>query len=154
MADLKNLPPEKALMTHRVIWAALLMGQLGFAALVLFQTSHPAQPAPRIDPQLLTILPIVQLALALTVIPATFFLRMKTFRKFTVNGQLSPGGFGSGNITFWAGCETVAFFGLVSILITRILWPFIALSALAFLFQLLTVPRKSQLAPPNSKFGD
>src|SRR5690348_106975 len=100
-----NIPPGKTLMVARIIWLALMMGELmflGITTFVILPNHVPAQPQP--------VLIWASIFMAVVVIPMTFLFRAAAFRRSAVNGAVPAGPFVTGNIIFWAGCEGVCFF--------------------------------------------
>lgn len=100
--------PKQALLLSRIIWAALLMGQIMFLVVILvMRQGGEDQPKPQ------PILGYVAIGMALMAVPPAFFLRKVTFGKLDDDGHVAPGKFTSGNILFLALLEGASFFGLV-----------------------------------------
>ena len=134
--DFDSLTPKKTLMTMRIIWFALLMGPISFLILLaVLVLPHHVQTNP---PQ--PVLVWVNLVMLATVVPVTFFIRNLIFRRSQSQDGIKAAAYSAGNIVFWAGCEGVAFFGLVIALINGSLWPTIVIVAIALVPQLLTFP--------------
>ncbi|HZL36090.1 MAG TPA: hypothetical protein VFC78_12310 [Tepidisphaeraceae bacterium] len=132
---------RKALMTLRIIWFALMMGQLVFFAIIvvaILPTVHPAHVQPMLN--------WVSVAMLITAAPITFFIRAMIFRRFRAEDGVRRAGYCTGNIVFWAGCETATFFGLVVAMINGSLWPTIWVVAIALLLQVLTFPTAGGLS--------
>ncbi len=55
--------------------------------------------------------------------------------------------FSTGNIIFWAGCESVAFFGMVAAMVNGSAWPTFVLVIIAMALQAITFPLASSLSP-------
>ena len=144
--NFSNMSPQKALLTLRIIWFALLMGPISFLVLlgVLVLPSHvqanPPQP----------ILVWVNLAMLVIVVPVNFFIRNLIFRRSQNEDGIRPAAYSIGNIVFWAGCEGVAFFGLVIAVVNGSLWPTIVIVAIALVPQVLTFPVAGKLSYSTS----
>ena len=148
--QLNNLPPARAITVIRIIWGALLLGQFAFAAVVaIILTQQGRQPAPAVDP---TILLMINIAMLVVIVPAMFMMRMKTFGRNRVNGLITPAAYSTGNIMFWAGCESVSFFGLVVAMLTHNFWPTILCVIAAMAVQIVTFPRLSDIQAPAETF--
>lgn len=137
-ARFNSISPSRALMSIRIIWLALLLGQLAFMAVVFLvilpnpnirQNLHP-QPA-------LSWIPFVMLV---TVVPVAFFMRRMIHRRTATAAGIRPGAYSTGNIVFWAVCEGCAFFGLIAIMLNASIWPVVIAVALALFLQAITFP--------------
>jgi F0F1-type ATP synthase membrane subunit c/vacuolar-type H+-ATPase subunit K len=142
MSNVTEIDPRKAIMAQRIIWAALILGQLAFAVVVALLLQRPGKPPP--PEPILSILCFV----FLIEIPIGLIARQVIFaRGRRSNGRLTPGVYGTGNIIFWAMCEGASFFALVVVLINHSFWPTIVVPAIALCFQAVTIPM-------GSAFGD
>ena len=130
-----NLGTNKALVTIRIIWFALILGQVAF--LIVVASIHPPSRS-LVIPQATLIR--VNLLLLLTEVPVAFVIRMMIFRRGTVDGRIRPAAFARGNIVFWAGCEGVSFFGLIIIFLSGTWWPAIVIVGVALGLQVITFP--------------
>jgi hypothetical protein len=131
--------PRSQLLVLRIIWAALLIGELAFTAIVAF-VLIPGRSATSIKPQ--PILTTVSFVMAAAVIPVTFIVRRATLKRAggAPSAAAAMATYTTGNIIFWAGCEGVAFFGAVVAMLNASLWPTIVNVAIAALCQLVTFP--------------
>jgi len=134
-----SIPLAKRLMTLRIIWFALLFGECAFAAIVLV-FPHPPTSSPQ------PILIYVNAAMLFTLVPICFVIRMFLFRRSRLDGRIRFGAYSIGNIILWAGCDGVAFLGLVAAFINGSLWPTILITAVAMGIQLITFPVARKLA--------
>jgi hypothetical protein len=146
-SSLNNASPQQALMTIRIIWAALILGQLGFAGvtgvIISQPNAHAAPPVP--------ILPVICFLMLATVIPITFIVRTLMLRAArAAYGMVPPARYASASLVFWAGCEGVSFFGLITALVNRTFWPSIVVVAVALACQALMMP----LASAYQRAGD
>ena len=132
---------KQRLLVLRIIWAALLFGECMFLG-VIGGVILPHQPKPE-HPQ--PIFVWVSLGMLLTVIPVTFAIRSMIFKKSRAMGLLSPAAYSTGSIIFWAGCDAVAFFGLVVAIMNGSMWPTIVNVAIAMSLQVITFPVAGKL---------
>src|SRR5688500_7206503 len=102
------------LMTLRIIWAALIMGLVMFAGVVLvIGPNRPPQ-----DPSMPRLLLYMAIALAAISVPIGFIIRTIIWNKGRGDdGLIAAGHYATGNIIFWATCEGPAFFALVGALL-------------------------------------
>jgi hypothetical protein len=149
-SDLSNVPPPpQALMTLRIIWLALILGQLAFMAVVIL-VILPNQHGD-VHPQPLLVW--VNVAMCASIVPVTFVIRTMIFRKGTVdgpNGGVRAPAYAIGNIIFWAGCEGVSMFALVVAIVNGSLWPTDVIVAVSLALQALTFPVAGRLYVPPS----
>jgi hypothetical protein len=143
MQQTKNQSPQASLATVRIIWLAMLLGQLGFLVVILAlrRSNTPPSTAPEIG-QLFFYINAAQL---LAFIPAGFFIRSSIFQKNQSHGLIAPAQYLTGNIILWACCEGTALLGLVGILLAGQFIPGIFIPALAGLIQILTFPTGEQV---------
>lgn len=140
--NLNDVPPHAAMLTARIIWGGLLMGQIFFfCVLLVILHQPPAKPAP--DPEILPVLFLVNAIMLITIPTAMFFVRNAIFRRSMVNGMLPPAAYSTGNIIFWAGCEAVSFFAMVIMMIGHSVTPTVYIAAVAFALQVFTMPRRA-----------
>ena len=80
--DNNQSPPANALLVMRVIWGALILGQVMFMGVESFILRQPQKGArPPITADMLMIFVIVNAVMLATVIPAMFFMRSMIFRR-------------------------------------------------------------------------
>src|SRR3982751_2265539 len=104
--------PQATLMTLRIIWAALLMGQIIFFLVIAFVLWPKGRRT--VDERVLRMLFYIGCVMLLTMIPVGFVLRSTMFRKGQdERGNVRPAAYTTGNIVLWALCEGASFFGLV-----------------------------------------
>jgi len=148
-----NLSPKARLLSLRIIWAALLLGQFFFMivmGIIFSQPPQNQQQAP--DPHMINILVAVNVIMLVTIVPVAAFVRRFMFQRVRVDGIVPAATYATGCIIFWAACEGVSFFGLVIALMHRAFWPSIVVSAIAIGIQMITFPRKSAIIPPDETF--
>ena len=107
----QNQPtPRQRLMVLRIIWGAMLMGLLVFLIVVL----TVGRNMPPLDPKTSQLFLYIAVAMLAALVPTAFVVRAAIYRKDTSDAGVAPAAYATGNIVFWAMCEGVAFFGLVS----------------------------------------
>jgi len=132
---------KRVLINMRIIWLALLIGQLMFLlilVLLILPNQHVVHPQP--------ILATVAFILTAAVIPAAFVARMMIFRRTRADGRMAPATYFTGSIIFWGGCESVTFFGLIVAMINGNLWPTIIVVAIALALFALTIPMADRIS--------
>jgi hypothetical protein len=132
-------------MSARILWGAMLLGQLIFLGVVLFQI-QAASSGGLAD--LRNILFVVEWAMLAMILPAGFLVRAIVFRKGTRDGVLAPAAYLTGTTMLLACCAGVAFFSLVSVLVTKELWPMILPGGVAMLIHVALFPTGRQMEPP------
>lgn len=98
---------QNRLMVLRIIWGALLMGQVVFMFIAL---TAGGQGQSGTDVKLLE---RICAGMFVVIVPTAFVVRKIMYRVNSPEGNLTMAGYSTGNIVFWAMCEGVSFFGLV-----------------------------------------
>ncbi len=141
--------PAQALTTTRLLWAAMLSGQLvllGVIALLMAQgTLSPA------DPQLTTTLFLVSLGAIVTAVPAGYFARSQIYKKHWQRESIEPRGYVTGNIVLLALLEAPAMLALVTCMLAASFWPGIVVAMLALGVQIINFPHG---VPMHATFDD
>jgi len=138
--------PQQSLRTLRIIWAALLTGQVVFLVIVMWLIRQPAQRA-TITPELRRTLFIIAAASLVMAVPIGYFIRRKSYDKGRgPDGAVAPPGYATGNIVLYALCEGVSLFAIVGILLSRQVTPFIYITLLAVAVQAVNFPTGASLA--------
>ena len=110
-----NQTPGQRLSALRIIWGALLIGQIIYL-LITLSISKTMSPPPVGQPQLFLYIAVGMLAV---LVPTGFALRAAIYRQGRrPGGLIAPANYATGNIIFWAMCEGVGFaaitFGLIN----------------------------------------
>ena len=134
---MQNQTPAQALLTTRILWAALLIGPLIFVGIASQIFKGP--PPPNSD-DLQKFLPLVVCAFALVELPVLYLVRGITFKKNRENDAVTPRGFLTGNLMLFAGCEGLMLFAIVTWIVTRIIMPTVLPGVLALLVMLVNFP--------------
>jgi hypothetical protein len=133
--------PKAALLTNRVIWAALILGQVFFMVVmgVIFSQGKdaPTRPEP--------ILIIVNAAVLAAFFLVALFARVMIFQKARRGQMPAAQAFSTGNIIVLAACEAGSFFGLVICLMNHAFGPSMWVVAVALALQVVNFPRKAVL---------
>ena len=138
------------LLTARIIWAALLLGELGFLLVILLVVwrQRPGAAPLRIGDNALLLFYGACAMLCVCAV-AGFFVRAMIFQQARDEDGIRAGAYLSGTIVFLAMLEGAAFFGLVNLMLSRTAWPHILPPAIAMLIQLLSFPSGGNLAAPS-----
>jgi hypothetical protein len=130
----------RSLAVLRIIWCAIIGGQIVFLSLILsgkIQSPQPANPIP--------FGPLIAWAMLIVFGLFTFGFRSVIFRKFQINGQIPVRVYSTGSIIFWAGCEGVSFAAMVFGFVSGSVHPYLPIVFVALALQALTYPLGSQL---------
>ena len=143
--------PKQALVTVRIIWAALAMGMVTFAGIVIVLAQAPAEaaaPADDADPMFF----YAACAMVVMAIPMGLFVRGQIFKRGWVGDVVTPQAYTTGNIIAWACCEAPVLFALVVVLITGNIMPNVLPAAAAFVMHLILWPNgRAMFTPAKSE---
>lgn len=131
-----QLNPASAVRSARIIWAALLAGQVLFLVVVLVLMPKPAPQ----DQELPKLLALVAGVLVISGIPVGMMLRKKMWDAGRVDGVLQPSSYISGHVLFLALCEGPSLLALVSVLLAGSVFPFVLPSLVAMAVQIANYP--------------
>lgn len=137
--------PKETLKAMRVLWAALLGGQVIFAGVVAF-TSVSSGP-------LMTDLGFIQTLfyISLGLLVAGAFVghvgRMQCYKRHWENSVVKPEGYAAGNLIFWACCEGTSLFSLMVALLAGSFFPYAAAAAVAMSLMISTWPNGNPMKP-------
>ena len=136
--------PEASLRTTRAVWAALLLGQLGFlvAVVVMWNMGRGQGAAPE-KARLLFYLSL----LMLLSIPVGYVVRSQMYKSGWEGNAVSPKAYFLGNLVLLALCEGVSLAGLVATFMNGSLWPTIVPSAIAMGVQAINFPHGGPMQP-------
>jgi hypothetical protein len=137
----------KSLLTLRIIWFALLLGPLAFLAVVILQVLRNIPSAQTPQPVLIW----VNAAMLLTELPVMFLIRKWMFDRARNAYGIPRKAYSTGNIIFWAGCEAVAYFGIIVIILNRSVLPTLYFAGIAIAMIVLTFPRAGILSSQCEK---
>lgn len=134
--------PQSVVRTARLVWAALLAGQMVFLVVVLVVMGKPGPDAQQDVPKLLA---MVSGVLLVSGIPIGSMLRKKTWDSGRVEGKLKPSAYVAGHVLFLAVCEGPALLSLVSVLLAGSVFPFVLPALVAMAVQLANYPTEAPL---------
>lgn len=143
-------PPtrQQALLMTRIIWSAMMAGQLMFFAVVNFVILPQVHRDPSHQQPMLT---WIAAGLTASIVPVSMLVRLTIFKKASVNGQVAIRSFVLGNIIFWANSEGAAFFSLIVAVVNGALWPTAMFAGGALALQAITFPTGSNLAESDAE---
>lgn len=138
------LAPEFALRQARLIWGALLAGQVAFLGVAAFLLNSPAN-GPR-DPAAARPMLFVAFALLVTLVPGGFLMRRRALARAGESGAIDPRLFLRATIAALALCEAASFAGIVTAILQGALLPGMFVTLVALAAQALQFPRAEDLA--------
>lgn len=137
-------PPSirQRLLVLRIIWAALMLGQLitMVLLLVLMQSRHTLYIAPN------PVLTNISFAFAVIGPAIAFMLRSAMFRRGQKAGRIDMPAYRLGNIVFWAWLEGCTFLALITMYLNQSLWPTLGFAIILMGLQALTFPLSNRVA--------
>lgn len=145
------LPADRALMTTRLIWAAMLMGQVIFLFVIVFLWSSSASFQP--SPDTAWVLFLVTVAVLVSAVPVGYVCRQQIYKRNWVGDVITPQGYLTGNVVLLALCEGVSMLGLVATLLNGSLWPTLAPSVIAMAVQVINFPNGRAMNPAQPILG-
>lgn len=131
--------PRSALFTTRIIWAALLMGQLIFLAVAYLRGGL------QINAPLGRVLGLIAVILVVAFIPIAYVMRGILYGPARAENRVPPERYTSANIMFLAMFEGPSFLGILTFLGTAQPWPALLASGIAILVQLINFPTGSAM---------
>jgi hypothetical protein len=128
---------QSRLMVLRIIWAALLMGEVMFMAVTLAIGGGGPPADPRM-PQIMLYVAIIMLA---SMVPIAYVIRSFIYRGGRrEDGTVSAQAYATGNILFWAMCEGVAFCAITGAFLNGGRGPHLFVACIAIAVQVLNFP--------------
>jgi hypothetical protein len=146
-----GMSPAASLRVIRVIWLALLMGQIGFmfAIVVVWHGSTGFQASPEQG----RLIFLITVGMLLVSVPLGYFIRSQTYKRNWQGTQITPQGYFVGNLILLAMCESVSLTGLVATLLSGRLWPTILPSVAAMAVQVVNFPNGRAMRPAYPDFN-
>ncbi len=142
--SLSNMTPEKALISSRIMWAALVGGQVIFLIVIIAMQGRLSGTP---DPQMVATLHYISIGMVIAAVPVGMFIRSQMYKKFWVGNKVTPQGYLQGNLLLWAMCEGTSLFGLVVTMLADGFWPWVVPSALAMAVQVMNWPDGAPMRP-------
>jgi F0F1-type ATP synthase membrane subunit c/vacuolar-type H+-ATPase subunit K len=130
-----NDDPKQTLLVTRIVWAAMIAGQMLFMIVIPF--IWPDEPKQTQSPDIMLMLPFVMLVV---MVPVGYFIRMQVYKANWREDIVAPGGYFTGNLILLAMCEAVAFMGLVNVQLRGELFPALIPTILALMVQIVNFP--------------
>lgn len=141
--------PQQAVVLARVIWGALVAGQVAFAVMVLVGLPETAELG---DPSLYPELLYVSVAMLVVLTAAGYFGRMQVYKANWQGHAVTPRGYLMGNLLLFILLETVSIAALVAVVVTQKVMPTVVVAALSLLIQLVNFPVPGPMAPTRPEF--
>jgi hypothetical protein len=137
--------PDKALGIMRLIWGALLAGQLIFGAIVVVLIGMDMfDPA---EPPLPWVLLITAAAVLVTAVPVALIVRRRIYNQGLEEETVKPQAYMTGNIVVWAAVESVTLLSLVGCIVSASLMPSIIPGVFAVALFLMLRPDGRAMRP-------
>jgi len=108
--------PAAALLTLRILWAAMLGGVVTFGVVVAFLFTKGGYRGTSSSPDLERIFLAIGFGALVIAVPIGYFIRNQSYKRHWQGQAVTPGGYVTGNLILLAMCEGVAFFSLVATL--------------------------------------
>ena len=134
----------------RLLWAGLLLGVVAFAVVVIVKVSGGHDHLPGDDPVLF----YMSLVLFITMSPTGLSVRSQVYKRYWVGHRVSPEGYYTGNIIFFAICEVITFVSLTVVLTSRSFLPQVIPAAVTVAVMLLNFPHGRPMQPDEMCFYD
>ena len=128
-----------SLIPIRIIWAALILGQVAFAAVIAFAPLEIRSQSAEFQ----RTLQIVAIAMLVVLVPLGMLIRLLIFRsgRDSTTGAVSLGAYMTGTLLFLAMCEGVGFMGLTGLMMSAgKSKPHLIVAATVLLIQLASFP--------------
>jgi hypothetical protein len=136
--------PAARLRVLRIIWAALLMGQLMFLV-VAMTFGRASQPGDQ------TLLFYIAAGMLVMITPLAYLLRAQTYASGRqADGSISGSAYATGNILFWAMFEGVGMFSIVGVMLNGGRGPHLFVTAVALAMQIVNFPTGRPMRPDDS----
>jgi hypothetical protein len=142
---------QQVLRTARILWAAMLLGEIAFAVIVVCLRSGMLGDVPVARTDLLPIMTGVATLTLVTGVPIAYFIRGQIYKRHWRDHAILPQGYFMGNLLLWAVCEGVAFFGLVGVLVTGA-WHPLVVAVFAAAVQIVNYPHGRPMLPAYSPY--
>jgi hypothetical protein len=136
------------LIVMRIIWSALIVGQVGFGAVVLYQVKiGQAGDQSQLVGQMLAI----AIAVLIAAVGIGYFSRNQSYKKHWQGNAVTPPGFFQGNLILFAALEGASFITLIFVMTTGQVFPMIlpAVASLGIQFANFPSGLPMQDSPPG-----
>jgi hypothetical protein len=137
----KNGAAMRQIWTLRFIWLALILSQIvGIAVIDSVAIPHRRGVIP--NPNLIW----MNIAILVLTVPMTFGMRAQLFRRTEINGRVPAKVYFTTTILFWAACDMVSTFGMVTAVVNGTIYPSIIFVAIGVSLQSMTFPNGSRIS--------
>ena len=134
----------------RLIWGAMILGELIFAGVVVFR---PLLAQPLLGDSFASVVLLYAVWVALAVaLPVGYFARNQIYKAHWREHTVTPTGYFKGNLVLLVLMDAVALFSLVTALLAGSFWPYGGPAILALLVQVLNYPTGKPLRPHPPSF--
>jgi F0F1-type ATP synthase membrane subunit c/vacuolar-type H+-ATPase subunit K len=138
--------PEQSLKMTRIIWAAMLLGQVTFLMVALAIGSSFAGSDPQSGPLLL----YLATGMLVVAVPTAYIIRSVIYRARASGSVVSPQQYFTANLVFLAMLEGVGLFAIVGLLISGDVGLHLLVVAAALGLQALNFPTGSAMREENA----
>lgn len=145
-----TLTPTAAVTSLRIIWGALIVGQV-FLAGIVGTLAKPDEPW---DAEIGRWLLYLSAGLVLLLAPLGYFVRNQTYKAGWRGDVITPGAYVRGNVALFAMMEGAAMVAMISALFSGDLLPSLLIAAAALVVQLINFPTGKPLEPTPPVFAD
>jgi hypothetical protein len=139
---------KRMLLTTRVMWFALIAGEL-MAVMGVALLISKGMVAP-VKAEVAAKMLIVSWAMVLTAVPLGYFMRMQAYKKNWRADVIAPQGYLVGNLILWALCEACSLVTIAFALLEGTLWPSLVPSLVALSVQVYNFPDGRAMFPPGA----
>ncbi len=138
------------LLIVRIIWFALVLGQVGFGVVAYLSTRSPGAEAGQ-QPQLGSQMFVISLGVLIGAIGLGYFARNQSYKKFWQGHAVTPPGFFMGNLILFSALEGASFLSLVFAMTTGQFFPLALPAAVSLAVQVVNFPSAlpMQSTPPH-----
>ncbi|MBL4702229.1 hypothetical protein JYU15_01050 [bacterium AH-315-I18] len=143
------LDPKKTLLNLRIIWSAMLIGQLVFTMVVWFlNQSKQAVPFENIKSMY-----VIAVGFAMLSVMTGSFVRMQFYKKNWQNDCVTPRGYMTGHIISLACIEMACFFSLVVVMLHQTISTTMVLPVVLLIVFVLNFPNGKPMEPALPDFN-
>lgn len=151
MTDSTTIPtdPRKALVVVRLLWAALLLGQLIFFA-VLVLVLLPDEPDIEMKSTAKQLY-YISAGLLFVGLFVGYTLRNQAYKQHWEDEVVTPAGYFKGNLILWVITDMIALFALVIVLLAGELFPYLWVAIGAMASIVINFPNGRIMFPPRDE---
>jgi hypothetical protein len=148
--NFENMSPQMALLQMRIVWAALLIGQLIFMGVVIIFCLK--SDSPQFEP--IEFLYVTCAVICLALVMASTFIRMQIYKRNWVENAVTPNGYIAGQIVALAMIEGANLMSLLVIMLNRKLDLTFVLPIVLLGVFLMSFPNGKPMQPARPDFLD